>query len=426
MRIGSARRISGIAAVALCVAAVGLASSPARAANPPGGAGLFAADAKPTNAAVDDGGAVELGVRFTPAVNGTVTGIRFYQGEGNTGEHFGSLWSEGGSLRARVKFTDSSTVGWQTASFTPAVQVTAGTTYVASYFAPHGHYAADLNFFANKLTNGPLSAPAKNNGLFRYGSESAYPTSSSKATNYWVDPLFVPDTGTPDTYSFFTVADKPDNENWNDSSDIELGVKFSSDVDGTVTALRFYKGSQNTGEHTGSLWTEDGKQVATATFAGETGSGWQTVTFKPPVAITAGKTYIASYHTSTGFYSVNLDVFANFGPDSGPLHVPAVGSGFHLGAGFPSRASDHNYWVDIVFKPAPVASPSPSTPAPSASATGPAASPSTGGGTGGGSGSLPITGTNVAFLAVGGLLLLGVGVVLFVGYRRRHPVKFVA
>lgn len=128
---------------------------------------------------------------------------------------------------------------------------------------------------------------------------------------------------------------------------------------------------------------------------------------------------------------MNPGVFANFGPDSGPLHVPAGGGAFHPGAGFPDQASNDNYWVDIVFKPPPVASPSPSTPAPSASASGPTASPSTGtggagGGSGSGGGSLPITGTNVVFVAAGGFLLLGVGVVLFVGYRRRRPVKFVA
>lgn len=55
MRIGSARRISGIAAAVLCVAVVGLASSPARAAKASPVA-LFAADAVPTTAAVDDSG----------------------------------------------------------------------------------------------------------------------------------------------------------------------------------------------------------------------------------------------------------------------------------------------------------------------------------------------------------------------------------
>ena len=41
----------------------------------------------------------------------------------------------------------------------------------------------------------------------------------------------------------------------NDGSAVELGVKFRSDVDGSVTGVRFYKGPQNTGTHVGHLWT---------------------------------------------------------------------------------------------------------------------------------------------------------------------------
>src|SRR5262249_49540313 len=36
-----------------------------------------------------------------------------------------------------------------------------------------------------------------------------------------------------------------------DPNAVELGVKFRSDVAGTVTGLRFYKGSANTGTHVG-------------------------------------------------------------------------------------------------------------------------------------------------------------------------------
>ena len=56
-------------------------------------------------------------------------------------------------------------------------------------------------------------------------------------------------------------------------------MKFRSDVDGFVTGIRFYKGSQNTGTHVGSLWTTSGQRLATATFTNETTSGWQEVTF---------------------------------------------------------------------------------------------------------------------------------------------------
>ena len=43
----------------------------------------------------------------------------------------------------------------------------------------------------------------------------------------------------------------------NDHSAVELGVRFSSDVGGTITGIRFYKGPQNTGVHTGSALDVD-------------------------------------------------------------------------------------------------------------------------------------------------------------------------
>ena len=40
-----------------------------------------------------------------------------------------------------------------------------------------------------------------------------------------------------------------------DGNSVELGVKFSSEVAGTITGIRFYKAAANTGTHIGSLWT---------------------------------------------------------------------------------------------------------------------------------------------------------------------------
>ena len=40
---------------------------------------------------------------------------------------------------------------------------------------------------------------------------------------------------------------------------------------GTITGVRFYKESDNTGTHTGSLWTAGGTLLATGTFSGESG-----------------------------------------------------------------------------------------------------------------------------------------------------------
>ena len=47
---------------------------------------------------------------------------------------------------------------------------------------------------------------------------------------------------------------------------LEVGVKFRADEDGYITALRFYKQSNNTGTHVGHLWSADGQLLATATF----------------------------------------------------------------------------------------------------------------------------------------------------------------
>ena len=76
------------------------------------------------------------------------------------------------------------------------------------------------------------------------------------------------------------------------SGGIEFGAKFRSDVAGQVLGVRFFKFMQNTGVHTGSLWTATGELLAHATFANETTSGWQEVRFSGPVTILPGQTYV--------------------------------------------------------------------------------------------------------------------------------------
>ena len=141
----------------------------------------------------------------------------------------------------------------------------------------------------------------------------------------------------------------------NDSSAIELGVKFRSTIDGFITGIRFYKGPQNTGVHVGNLWTSTGTLLSTATFSGETASGWQQVTLPQPVAVNANTVYVASYHTTTGFYSADGAYFAA-STVSGPLEALAngasAGNGVYLpgAGGFPTDTfNSTNYWVDVVF-----------------------------------------------------------------------------
>ena len=168
---------------------------------------------------------------------------------------------------------------------------------------------------------------------------------------------------TPSTISIWSSTAKPANPTDPDTGSVELGVKFYSDVSGSITGLRFYKGSTNTGTHVADLWTSSGTLLATATFTRETGSGWQQVNFATPVAITAGTTYVASYHTNVGHYADDQNYFASQ-YNSGSLHVPANGGVYAYGAAgsFPTQVwNASNYWVDIVLSPSQ--GPSVATPA---------------------------------------------------------------
>jgi len=144
----------------------------------------------PATAAVDDAQAVELGVSFVPSVAGTVTAIRFYKGPGNTGTHTGSLWSASGVRLATGTFTSETAEGWQTMNLATPYALSAGTTYVVSYLAPSGRYAATGKFFANGYSSGPLSVPAAGNGRYRYGVGGGFPTTTFNSTNYFVGVVF--------------------------------------------------------------------------------------------------------------------------------------------------------------------------------------------------------------------------------------------
>jgi hypothetical protein len=143
----------------------------------------------------------------------------------------------------------------------------------------------------------------------------------------------------------------------NDPSAVELGVKFRSDASGYITGIRFYKGPSNTGTHVGSLWSSTGTLLGRVTFSGEGANGWQQMNFTTPVNITAGTTYIASYHTNVGYYSADNNYFASSGVNHAPLH--ALQNGVDGGNGvyiynanpaFPSNTwSSSNYWVDAIF-----------------------------------------------------------------------------
>ncbi|MGR9108320.1 MAG: DUF4082 domain-containing protein, partial [Gammaproteobacteria bacterium] len=87
--------------------------------------------------------------------------------------------------------------GWKQAYFAEPVAITEDTIYIASYFCPDGFFAIGLDYFtASGYTNGPLTALSTaeaappGNGLYIQSATSAFPNTSFRDANYWVDVIF--------------------------------------------------------------------------------------------------------------------------------------------------------------------------------------------------------------------------------------------
>ncbi len=154
----------------------------------------------------NDANAIEVGVKFTTDTFGTISGIRFYKSSKNTGTHTGNLWTSTGQLLGRVTFSGETASGWQQASFSQPIAISPGTTYVASYFAPAGHYSQDEGYMYHapapqpdgndSIDSPPLhavrSTPSNPDGLFAYSAATTFPSNTFNAENYWVDVVFTP------------------------------------------------------------------------------------------------------------------------------------------------------------------------------------------------------------------------------------------
>jgi hypothetical protein len=153
-----------------------------------------------------------------------------------------------------------------------------------------------------------------------------------------------------------------------DPKSAEVGMKFTTDVGGLVSAIRYYKTDTNTGPHVGDVWSASGALMSRVTFTAETSSGWQQATLSQPVFLEPNTTYVVSVFDPVGHYS---DTPAWFYPppsppptgggfiDAPPLHaLRATGSvqngvfAYAKTPTFPNTSFNAaNYWVDVVFAP---------------------------------------------------------------------------
>lgn len=171
----------------MLVAGLLVPASTAGAAADTDGTGIWSADVRPATPADPDPRPVTVGVEFSAARDGWVSGVRFYRDRANQGPHVGALWTASGRKLATVDFPESRRAGWQTATFDAPVKIAAGTKYVAAYTAPAGRYTGDRNALSpsRPATNGVLTATR---GVYTY--RGGLPTETYRNSNYYVDVVF--------------------------------------------------------------------------------------------------------------------------------------------------------------------------------------------------------------------------------------------
>ena len=228
----------------------------------------------PTLPVLENGSGLTLGLKFTPTVDGFISGLRYWRVASNTGTHTGKLYAANGSVLASVTFVDGPQ-GWQEALFSSPVAVTAGTRYFATYYSPNGTYSATTGAFVTQLLNPPL-ASVDSGGVFASG--DGFPNQSFGAPNYFVDVVFTT-SGTPVDTAPSVVSVTP--------ASGASGVAVATPV--TVT----FSGQLNAASVTVALAGPGGA------VAGSLVTGASSATFTPSSALAANTTYTLTVGASS-------------------------------------------------------------------------------------------------------------------------------
>lgn len=147
----------------------------------------------------------------------------------------------------------------------------------------------------------------------------------------------------------------------NTTFDWEVGTRFTATVSGSVTRIRYYKLSSESGTHTGKIWNSSGTLLGSVTFSGETASGWQEAVLSSPVAISPEETYTVSTNINSNTPSWDL---TSPQPNSANQLNTQAGA-FNNGTSGSYPATEVNvsfYGISLVFDDSITASPSLSQP----------------------------------------------------------------
>ncbi len=317
----------------------------------------------PTTPPASDTAAVELGVKFRSSSPGVVRAIRFYRQVAVGAGYQVHLYDNQGNELATGNVIEGQcpVPCWQEVSLNTPVTINANNVYIASYYTSQGGYSFTAQGHTNQINRGhlfmPASATVNGNGVYRYGVGGGFPTNSYQDASYWVDVRFEATAPPPGPQNIFGNV-VPPNTATQDTTSVELGVKFTSNVAGTISAIRFYRAVPESAGYRVSLWSPSGSLLrqANAVEVPFPTPGWQTIGLFPPVAIEPGIPYVASYFALHGGYSYEHQGLAN-PVTSGSL--TALGDGALGGNGvyrytassaFPENSYlSFNYFVDVVF-----------------------------------------------------------------------------
>jgi hypothetical protein len=143
---------------------------------------------------------------------------------------------------------------------------------------------------------------------------------------------------------------------------MELGTRFTSDMPGYITGIKYYKVLGATPNPTVTLWSSTGTVLAQYLALDQTASGWQVQMLTKPVQINVGDVLVVSRHkVAADSYmhdsSLPLATAERLAP---PLHAPkrvagSVANSVYANSSsivFPTTdAAGDVFYVDVLFQP---------------------------------------------------------------------------
>ena len=127
-------------------------------------------------------------------------------------------------------------------------------------------------------------------------------------------------------------------------------------VDGTVTGVRFYKGTeQHRHPHRDAVERRPAPSSPRGPSPTSRPAGWQTLTFATPVQITKNTEYVVVLPDDRR-HATRRPRTGSRAPPTSPGHrcgVTATAGTYTYGTGFPTATTSTSYLVDVVFEKAP-------------------------------------------------------------------------